>query len=180
MSYGGRFNIYFGLLILYYKTILNGGNIFNYIRKYSALILLLVFSSFWVLISRRNEDSDFFLQGFVEVLEYHLLPPFILAQSIDFSILNYDGYPFRIVVTSFLAPVSFLLGIDGKLLPYAYYPSLLSEFRLYSFSSNSWYSAFGTLFNFFCINIHIPDLCTPIQTTSIQNNHSTLLCQTLI
>ncbi|SDY50136.1 O-antigen polymerase [Acinetobacter kyonggiensis] len=152
MSYGGRFNIYFGLLILYYKTILNGGNVFNYIRKYSALILLLVFSSFWVLISRRNEDSDFFLQGFVEVLEYHLLPPFILAQSIDFSILNYDGYPFRIVVTSFLAPVSFLLGIDGKLLPYAYYPSLLSEFRLYSFSSNSWYNAFGTLFNFFFVD----------------------------
>lgn len=152
LSYGGRFNIYFALLILYYRSVIMGGGVLTFLKKYLFLISILIISSFLMLINRRNEDIGFLERGVLEVLEYHILPPFVLAQSIDLSVLNYEGFPFRTIIYSFFAPLGVIFDIDGKLLPYTYYAALLSEFRLHSFNSGSWYNAFGTFFNFFYVD----------------------------
>ncbi|WP_180190499.1 O-antigen polymerase [Acinetobacter sp. YH01009] len=153
LSYAGRFYIYFALLILYLKNLIEGRSILDFLRKNIILILSLFTVSTLVVALRNNrqglanESSDM-----LRLLEYHILQPFFLAQKMDHNELIYDGYPFRVIIEGFFAPVLYFFEITFKDLPQGKYSRIFDSSTLYSVYSDSYYNAFATFFPYIYID----------------------------
>lgn len=152
LSYGGRFNIYFSLIVIFIRNILLGGGVFTFIKKYILLISSLVFVSFIMMLVRTNQQVQSSLKDWFALIEYHILPTFILSQKIDDKILQVDGFPSRVILQSINAPFLFINGGRGDSIPYIYYPKLMSDFTLYSDLTNNYYNAYSTLFAYFFVD----------------------------
>lgn len=152
LSFAGRFNMYIVLLILYYKTIIQGGRWYDYIKKYSPVfIIFLMLSFFTVLIRSFNDDVDDFLylDELLVLFEYHVIPPFLMSQKIDTNILLNNGYPFSSVFEGFFAPFFYFLGSGFGGLPQGHISEIFSEFTLYSIRTDIYYNAYSTFYSLF-------------------------------
>lgn len=152
LSYGGRFNIYYSILILYLKVILEGRSVFNSIKKYGYLIAILVFISFWMLFERNVNNQGVLDNVWLGLYEYHNLPTFLLAQKIENKDILVEGYAFKSSFYSLISPLFMIFGLSGDSIPYFYYPVILGKFTLYSFYSENFYNSYTTLFAYFYID----------------------------
>lgn len=153
MSYAGRFNIYFAIIVLYIKNVLEGKKLFDFIKKYFVLILAL-FSMSTIIVAIRNNREGFAnnFNDILKVLEYHILQPFFVAQKIDNNQIIVDGYPFRVIIEGFFAPLLYLFNIELKDLPQGYYSRVFGDSTLYSQYTETYYNAFSTLFPYIYID----------------------------
>lgn len=151
LSYAGRFYIYFSIIALYIKSIIQQGSLFTFFRKYLAISSMLIFLSFFILELRKGEEQIAQDQPntLLMLLEYHILQPFFFSQKVYNGEIYHDGYPFRTLIEGVFAPIFYFLGTDLKELQQGQYPIIFSNFTLYSNYSDSYYNAFATFFPYF-------------------------------
>jgi oligosaccharide repeat unit polymerase len=147
LSYAGRFYIYFSLIVIYIKSILEGQNIFVFLKKYLILILSLILTSL-LMLNLRNSSNDVIdiEKDILGLIEYHIMQPFFFAQKIQDGTFLSNGYPFKTYIESFLFPMYFFVGKSFSDIPYGYYSNVFGEPTLYSFKTESTYNAFATFF----------------------------------
>ncbi len=149
LSYAGRFYIYFSLIVIYIKSILEGQNIFVFLKKYLILILSLILTSLLMLNLRNSSNEVVDIEkDILGLIEYHIIQPFFFAQKIQDGTFLSNGYPFKTYIESFLFPMYFFVGKSFSDIPYGYYSNVFGEPTLYSFKTESTYNAFATFFAF--------------------------------
>lgn len=147
LSYAGRFYIYFSLIVIYIKSILEGQNIFVFLKKYLILILSLILTSLLMLNLRNSSNEVVDIEkDILGLIEYHIMQPFFFAQKIQDGTFLSNGYPFKTYIESFLFPMYFFVGKSFSDIPYGYYSNVFGEPTLYSFKTESTYNAFATFF----------------------------------
>lgn len=152
-SYAGRFNMYFALLMIYFRSVYIGDGFNKFFLKNSYIFIFVFIYSFFILFIRQNKNSnDFGYNDLLMLLEYHILQPFFLSQKIMSSEIVFEGFPFKVVLTSFFAPIYYILGFKGDSIPISYYPQILNDYTLYSQYTGSIYNAYATFMAYFYID----------------------------
>ena len=147
LAYAGRFYIYFALIALYLKNIIDGNNFVFFVKKYLLFSITLIFLALLMANLRVREDGVATgNKDFLMLLEYHLLPPYFLGQKIDEGNLILLGYPFRTLIEGIFAPILPLFDILVQNIPQLKYPSNFDNPTLYSKYTDSYYNAFSTFF----------------------------------
>lgn len=163
LSYAGRINIVYAVLVLYFRFIFLGGGVLSFLKKYIPFLLFLLLISFIPLLLRSGEKVDDLEGGvMIELIEYHILQPFYLSQKIQLGYLDPtdDSYPFRLIIQAILSPFYFLLGYGGESLSYYYYQNnFLMDFSLSSKYSAVSYNAYATYMAYFYVDY---GLLTPV------------------
>lgn len=144
-SYAGRFYLYFSILVLYLKNLIDNNGFTYFLKKYSLILLPLFLVSILITDLRGSENIDE-KNGLLILLEYHILQPFFLSQKIEYGDIVYNGYPFKTLVEGIFAPFYYFLGVGLNELPQGYLPIVFSKFTLYSNYSDSYFNAFATFF----------------------------------
>lgn len=147
MSYAGRFNLYFAVLIIYLKALMEGESILIFVKKYALLVASFLFLSLIILVSRSGDNyesnSD---KEILTLVEYHLMQPFFWAQKIEGGIYLPDSYPFKLIIESILFPFFFFVGKSFSDISYGLYINKFSDFTLYSNQTENFYNAFATMY----------------------------------
>ena len=147
LSYAGRFYIYFSLIVIYIKSVLEGQNILIFIKRYSILVVGLIFTSLIILNLRNSNDGIVNIKkDFFGLMEYHIMQPFFFSQKMQDGTFLGDGYPFKIYIESFLFPLYFFAGKSFSDISYGYYANAFGDPTLYSLETESTYNAFSTFF----------------------------------
>jgi len=147
LSYAGRFNIYFAFIFLYLKSILEGFSFIRFCIKYLPIISILFFVSMFVVNIRNNKeglvnDSN----GFIKLLEYHIMQPNFLSQKIEDGSINNENYPFKTIIESLFYPIYNILGKSFSDISYGYYSTIFGNPTLYSNLTDTSYNAYSTFF----------------------------------
>lgn len=151
-SYGGRFNVYFSLIVLYLRNIMMGNGLYLFLKKNILLLFVLLSSSFIVFFNRNTEGASSNEHGLMSLLEYHLLPPYILAEKMDSNLIimgNPEMFPFKDFYYVFFAPFKYILGLPVTDIPSFRYQILFNDFTLTSNVTGLYYNAYSTLFPYF-------------------------------
>lgn len=149
LSYAGRFYIYFAIIVLYLKVVIEGKGVIHFFKKYSLILIVFLFLSMFIINLRVNEDgiaSD--SNDFIMLAEYHLLQPYFLSQKIENKEIVFDGYPFRVIIEGILSPIFYFFGTKLQDIPQGYFPLIFNNFTLYSNYTGTYYNAFATFFPF--------------------------------
>lgn len=147
MSYAGRFYMYFAIILLYLKTIIEGRNPLVFLKKYGLILFSFLLASTLIVSVRNNKDGlANSSRDMISLLEYHVLQPFFLSQKIEYKQIVVEGYPFRSFVEGLFGPILHLGGVSFKDQAYGKYSRIFDEPTLYSFNTGSWYNAFSTFF----------------------------------
>lgn len=145
MSYAGRFYMYFAIVVLYLKTIMDGKNPLVFLKRYGIVLVLFLFISTLIVSIRNNKDGlASSTRDIISLVEYHILQPFFLSQKIEFKQIIVDGYPFRSFIEGLLGPILYFFGVSFKDQVYGKYSRIFDDPTLYSFYTGSWYNAFST------------------------------------
>lgn len=150
-SFAGRFYLYFALLVLYFKCLIENIGVISFFLKKSIFLVILISISFLMTRLRSGEIVEE-SKDFLILLEYHILQPFFLSQKIQFNEINYNGYPFKTIIEGLLAPFSYLMGKGLNELPQGVLPVVFSNSTLYSNYSDLYFNAFGTFFPYIYID----------------------------
>lgn len=147
LSYAGRFYIYFAIIVLYMKNLIEGHSLIGFFKRHMIIVISLIFFSLLMANLRANKDGLATTNhDFLVLMEYHLLPPYFLAQKIDDGSLDLVGYPFRTLIEGVFAPILPYLGLLVQDIPQLKYLAIFNDSTLYSNYSGNYYNAFSTFF----------------------------------
>ncbi|WP_104498381.1 O-antigen polymerase [Acinetobacter indicus] len=153
LSYAGRFYIYFAIIVLYLKNVIERKSIMSFFKKNSYIIGFFFIISTFVVALRNNRDGlANESNDLLKLVEYHLLQPYFFAQKIDSNELIYDGYPFRVILEGFFSPILYFFGVTFKDLPQGKYSRIFDQPTLFSEYTNTYYNAFSTFFPYIYID----------------------------
>lgn len=156
LSYAGRFYIYFSIIALYLKSVLEGQNLFLFLKKYLILFSFLIFLALTILSLRTNrENISNEGKDYLVLLEYHIMQPSFFGQKIEDGTLSVIGYPFKLIIESFLFPFFFIMGKSFTEISFGFYSNQFSSATLYSSYTNSSYNSFSTLFAYLYSDFYV-------------------------
>ena len=155
VSVGGRFSIYYAVIVLFFRYIyFNKLNIKLLVKVIFLLLVSLVFSTY--ILSLRTVDFDYY-DSIMSVIEYHTLPPFFLINKMqdNFGNVDFVGVPFYSLFTSLLFSVLKMLKLFHGDVPYYYMTAYLNDFTLVSNYTGYSYNAFATILSFFILEFGV-------------------------
>ena len=148
---GGRFGVYqiaLALLIILYVKKTSSGKLKKNLVLISSLVFLLALSHL-MQINRDATTLQFSVnESIMSVVDYHILPPFLLADKVasGFNGLSGCSIPGEATFGTLLMPIQYLFGLKPNEICMYSFGEYLNSATLTNLKTGDSYNAFGTLF----------------------------------